>query len=52
MRRTKAGSALDGLLPKASNITITGSPNDYYRGNNPRILTNSKNKSSITWGDN
>merc|ERR1712166_396884 len=50
--RSKAGSALDGLMPKSTNRAITGSPNDLYKGNNPKILTNGKNKSSIIWGDN
>lgn len=28
------------------------SPNDFYKSANPRYKTNSKNKSSIVWGDN
>ena len=50
--RTKAGSALDGQLPRSSNHQISGSPNDLYKANNPRILSNSKNRSSIVWDDN
>jgi len=50
--RSKAGSALDGQLPKSSNHQISGSPNDLYRANNPKVLSNSKNRSSIVWGDN
>jgi len=50
--RTKAGSALDGMMPRVPNRMITGSPNDLYKSNNPKILTNSKNRSSIIMGDN
>jgi len=33
------------------NPTRSLSPNDYYRSADPRYKTNSKNKSSIVWGD-
>jgi len=44
--------ALDGYMPSVPNSKVYGSPNDLYREGDPRQLTNSKNRSSIIWGDN